>query len=122
MSYPNARYIRVVSNSALVLVTGLWVAKVEKEHAAHEAHIKEENGGHLPEVPRYPYLNIRSAYPRSRSFYIRLTTLLSAVPYPWGMNSLFFNGHVRLLSASYSYGEADKTSLYVGSEGFDQGG
>lgn len=47
---------------SIVLVTTLWVIKVEKEHAAHEEHIKEEHGGQLPEIPRYPYLNVRSAY------------------------------------------------------------
>ncbi|KAI0814896.1 mitochondrial cytochrome c oxidase subunit VIa [Irpex lacteus] len=60
-----------------ILVTALWVNKVEKEHAAHEAHIREEHGGELPELPAYPYLNIRN-----RS-------------YPWGVNSLFFNPHVQ---------------------------
>jgi cytochrome c oxidase subunit 6a len=51
-------------NMFVVLLTTLWVIKVEKEHAAHEAHIKEEHGGELPEIPRYPYLNMRSAYIR----------------------------------------------------------
>ncbi|KAI0348384.1 mitochondrial cytochrome c oxidase subunit VIa [Trametopsis cervina] len=60
-----------------ILVTTLWVIKVEKEHAAHEEHIKHEHGGELPEVPRYPYLNTRN------------------VPFPWGMNSLFFNPKVQ---------------------------
>ncbi|KAI0687768.1 mitochondrial cytochrome c oxidase subunit VIa [Cytidiella melzeri] len=60
-----------------ILVTALWVNKVETEHAAHEAHVRAENDGHLPEVPAYPYLNHR------------------AVPFPWGMNSLFFNPHVQ---------------------------
>ncbi|KAI0094946.1 mitochondrial cytochrome c oxidase subunit VIa [Irpex rosettiformis] len=60
-----------------IFVTALWANKVEKEHAAHEAHIREEHDGHLPEVPPYPYLNVRNR------------------PFPWGMNSLFFNPHVQ---------------------------
>ncbi|PFH50779.1 hypothetical protein AMATHDRAFT_3636 [Amanita thiersii Skay4041] len=52
-----------------------WVYNVESEHAAHIEHLKEENDGHLPEVPGYDYLNKR------------------AKPFPWGMNSLFFNSH-----------------------------
>ena len=39
----------------------LWVYRVEKEHAEHTEHIKHENGGHLPEVPEYEYLNRRGA-------------------------------------------------------------
>ncbi|KAH9982578.1 COX6A, subunit VIa of cytochrome c oxidase [Lactifluus volemus] len=54
----------------------IWVRNVEAEHAEHQEHIKEENGGHLPEVPGYDYLNKR------------------VKPYPWGPNSLFFNPHV----------------------------
>ena len=30
--------------------------KVEAKHAAHQAHILEENGGELPERPDYEYL------------------------------------------------------------------
>ena len=37
---------------------------------------QEEHGGELPPVPEYPYLNKRGK------------------PFPWGMNSLFFNPHV----------------------------
>ncbi|EIW86815.1 mitochondrial cytochrome c oxidase subunit VIa [Coniophora puteana RWD-64-598 SS2] len=60
-----------------------WVRNAEAEHAEHLAHLKEENGGKLPEVPNYDYLNKR------------------VKPYPWGMNSLFFNPHVNKdLSAS----------------------
>lgn len=57
------------------LVCVAWVRKVEAEHGAHIEHIKEENGGELPEVPEYDYLNKRER------------------PFPWGMNSLFFNAH-----------------------------
>lgn len=52
-----------------------WVYKAEAEHAEHLEHLKHENDGHLPEVPAYPYLNKREK------------------PFPWGMNSLFFNPH-----------------------------
>lgn len=61
------------------ILTALWVRRVEAEHEAHEAHIKEEHGGELPPSPGYDYLNKR------------------AKPFPWGMNSLFFNPHVGLL-------------------------
>ncbi|KAN0134832.1 Cytochrome c oxidase subunit VIa domain containing protein [Lactarius tabidus] len=53
-----------------------WVRNVEAEHAEHQEHLKKENGGHLPEIPTYDYLNKRIK------------------PYPWGPNSLFFNPHV----------------------------
>ncbi|KAJ8520103.1 hypothetical protein ONZ45_g3006 [Pleurotus djamor] len=59
-----------------VAVCIAWVYKVESEHAAHEAHIKAENDGHLPEVPPFEYLNRR------------------VKPFPWGNNTLFFNPHV----------------------------
>jgi len=48
---------------------GIYVKKVEDEHQAHLQHEKEH--GH--ETPEYEYLNKR------------------AKPFPWGMNSLFFN-------------------------------
>lgn len=48
------------------------------EHKVHLDHLRAENDGHLPEVPSYDYLNKRGK------------------PYPWGMNSLFFNPHVCL--------------------------
>jgi len=53
-----------------------WVRNVEGEHAAHIEHIKEENGGALPEQPEYDYMNKR------------------VKPFPWGLNTLFFNPHV----------------------------
>jgi cytochrome c oxidase subunit 6a len=50
------------------------------EHAAHIEHIKVENDGKLPDIPEYEYMNRR------------------VKPFPWGMNSLFFNPHVCLVS------------------------
>jgi len=52
-----------------------WVYNVESEHAAHLEHIKEENGGELPETPEFDFLNRRMK------------------PFPWGMNALFYNPH-----------------------------
>ncbi|EJD04207.1 mitochondrial cytochrome c oxidase subunit VIa [Fomitiporia mediterranea MF3/22] len=63
-----------VAVPATILGT-LWVQRVESEHAEHEEHIKAEHGGELPPVPEYDYLNKR------------------AKPFPWGMNSLFYNPH-----------------------------
>ncbi|KAI0931876.1 hypothetical protein AcW1_000840 [Taiwanofungus camphoratus] len=60
-----------------IAVTALWVRNVEAEHAAHQEHIKAEHDGKLPELPEYEYLNRRPCG-----------------PFPWGMNSLFFNPHV----------------------------
>ncbi|KII93865.1 hypothetical protein PLICRDRAFT_171571 [Plicaturopsis crispa FD-325 SS-3] len=54
-------------------VTGIWVYFTETEHLAHLEHIRQENGGKLPDPPAYDYLNKRQK------------------PFPWGMNSLFFN-------------------------------
>lgn len=36
-----------------------WTWKLEKEHEHHLDHIREENGGHLPPMPAYEYINIR---------------------------------------------------------------
>lgn len=63
-------------NLPLVATCIAWVYNTEAEHAEHLEHLKHENDGHLPEVPAYPYLNKR------------------AKPYPWGMNSLFYNAEV----------------------------
>ncbi|KAF8508129.1 cytochrome c oxidase, subunit VIa [Gautieria morchelliformis] len=57
------------------IVCVAWVRNVEAEHAEHIEHIKAENGGELPETPAYDYLNKRGK------------------PFPWGMNTLFFNPH-----------------------------
>ncbi|KZT51559.1 mitochondrial cytochrome c oxidase subunit VIa, partial [Calocera cornea HHB12733] len=63
-----------------VIIGGyFWVQSVEGEHEAHQKHLAEEAGGHLPEKPRYEYLNIRRK------------------PFPWGNNSLFYNPHVSAL-------------------------
>ncbi|KAF8585579.1 mitochondrial cytochrome c oxidase subunit VIa, partial [Ramaria rubella] len=62
------------------LVCVAWVRNVEAEHTNHLEHIKEENGGELPETPQYDYLHKR------------------AKPFPWGMNSLFYNPHVNFES------------------------
>ncbi|KAJ7275148.1 cytochrome c oxidase subunit VIa-domain-containing protein [Mycena haematopus] len=61
-------------------VFGTYVYNVEIEHKAHNQHLMDENDGKLPQPPRYEYLNVRRK------------------PYPWGMNSLFFNPKVRLWS------------------------
>jgi hypothetical protein len=60
----------------LAIVAIVWVNKLENEHHEHVEHLKHENGGQLPEVPDYPYLNRR------------------VKPFPWGNNSLFYNPEV----------------------------
>ncbi|KZO96238.1 hypothetical protein CALVIDRAFT_139650 [Calocera viscosa TUFC12733] len=69
-----------------------WVQRVEGEHEAHKKHLEEEAGGHLPEKPRYEYLNIRKK------------------AFPWGNNSLFFNPHVRPVPVFFRF------TLYFGSK------
>jgi hypothetical protein len=59
-----------------VIVCSVWVYNAEKEHNAHEAHAKEENGGVRPQPPAYEYLNRR------------------VKPFPWGNNALFYNAEV----------------------------
>ncbi|KAH9837037.1 mitochondrial cytochrome c oxidase subunit VIa [Rhodofomes roseus] len=61
-----------------VIVTSIWVYKVETEHMEHFEHLKAENGGKLPPVPNYEYINMRKSG-----------------PFPWGNNSLFFNPHTQ---------------------------
>ncbi|KAG6862387.1 hypothetical protein C0995_011827 [Termitomyces sp. Mi166 len=56
-----------------IAVCVAWVYNSEVEHKQHLDHLRAENDGKLPEIPAYEYLNRRSK------------------PYPWGMNSLFFN-------------------------------
>ncbi|EIN14114.1 mitochondrial cytochrome c oxidase subunit VIa [Punctularia strigosozonata HHB-11173 SS5] len=56
-----------------IIVCSAWVYNLEADHEEHNRHLMEENGGKLPEPPAYEYLNRR------------------VKPYPWGMNSLFFN-------------------------------
>ena len=60
------------------IATIAWVNNVEAEHAAHIEHEKHENGGELPAIPAYEYMNKRQK------------------PFPWGMNSLFYNPKVRV--------------------------
>jgi hypothetical protein len=62
-----------------VITGGIWVYKVEKEHNEHLDHLRAENGGTLTQPPNYEYLNRR------------------VKPFPWGMNSLFFNPEVHAL-------------------------
>lgn len=60
-----------------VFLAAAWVYKVEAEHHEHLEHERHENGGKLPEPPRYQYLNTRTK------------------PFPWGMNTLFYNGELQ---------------------------
>ncbi|XP_006454700.1 COX6A subunit VIa of cytochrome c oxidase [Agaricus bisporus var. bisporus H97] len=59
-----------------VAVCTIWVYNAESEHMAHLEHMRQENGGELPQPPEYDFLNRRNR------------------PFPWGMNSLFFNPEV----------------------------
>lgn len=54
----------------------IYVYNVEAKHKAHLDHLLEENDGVLPQPPAYEYLNRR------------------VKPFPWGMNSLFYNPKV----------------------------
>lgn len=65
-----------------MITGGIWVYQTEVEHGKHLDHLREENGGTLPQPPDYEYLNRR------------------VKPFPWGMNSLFFNPAVRALYAT----------------------
>ncbi|RDB29218.1 Cytochrome c oxidase subunit 6A, mitochondrial [Hypsizygus marmoreus] len=58
-----------------IAVCVAWVYNAEAEHKHHLDHLRAEHDGHLPEGPAYEYLNRRGK------------------PFPWGMNSLFFNPH-----------------------------
>ncbi|GAA6036545.1 hypothetical protein JCM8097_003562 [Rhodosporidiobolus ruineniae] len=61
------------------IIIGLLNAKaIADEHEHHIEHIKEENGGELPERIRYPYFNKREK------------------DFPWGLNTPFFNPHVNI--------------------------
>ena len=60
----------------VTIVGSIWTYKLEAEHHHHLEHLKEENGGELPQPPAYEYLNIRNK------------------PFPWGMQSLFWNPEV----------------------------
>ncbi|KAG5342164.1 hypothetical protein C0989_005345 [Termitomyces sp. Mn162] len=59
-----------------IAVCVAWVYNSEIEHKHHLDHLRAENDGRLPEIPAYEYMNRRGK------------------PYPWGMNSLFFNPEV----------------------------
>ncbi|KDQ63504.1 hypothetical protein JAAARDRAFT_119615 [Jaapia argillacea MUCL 33604] len=72
-----------------IIACALWVRQVEAEHAEHEHHAREENGGELVEPPAYEYLNRRGK------------------PFPWGNNTLFFNPHVSSLGFSPSRSHND---------------
>lgn len=69
-------FVTHITDTVLVVVCVAWVYNAEVEHKAHLDHLRAENGGVLPEAPSYDYLNKRGK------------------PFPWGMNSLFFNPHV----------------------------
>ncbi|GAA5825860.1 hypothetical protein JCM11251_000029 [Rhodosporidiobolus azoricus] len=61
------------------IIIGLLNAKaLADEHTKHLEHIKEENGGELPERIVYPYFNKREK------------------DLPWGPNTPFFNPHVNI--------------------------
>ncbi|KAF8597734.1 mitochondrial cytochrome c oxidase subunit VIa [Ceratobasidium sp. AG-I] len=70
-------YVCMPITHCLVVVGAAWVKKAEDAHHEHTEHLKHENDGHLPETPAYSYLNKRDK------------------PFPWGMNSLFFNPEVQ---------------------------
>ncbi|AAW42443.1 hypothetical protein CNBC1700 [Cryptococcus deneoformans B-3501A] len=57
-----------------IIVGGLWTYKIEAAHAEHLAHSDED----LSQRPVYPYMNMR------------------AKPFPWGMQSLFYNPKVNI--------------------------
>ncbi|KAF8078701.1 COX6A, subunit VIa of cytochrome c oxidase [Lyophyllum atratum] len=59
-----------------IAVCTAWVYNAEVEHHHHLDHLRAENDGNLPEVPGFEYMNRRIK------------------PFPWGMNSLFFNPHM----------------------------
>ncbi|WFD35961.1 Cytochrome c oxidase subunit 6A [Malassezia cuniculi] len=57
------------------VVLGVYMYKIESEHAKHHEHVLEEHGG-LPERPDYEYVNIKTK------------------KFPWGQQSLFYNPKV----------------------------
>ncbi|KAG0146923.1 hypothetical protein CROQUDRAFT_656718 [Cronartium quercuum f. sp. fusiforme G11] len=61
-----------------VVLALLNAQRLANEHEAHLEHIKEENGGELPERIQYDYLNRRV-----KSF-------------PWGNHTLFYNPRTNL--------------------------
>lgn len=63
------------SFSDAVVVAAVYIKRVEDEHHAHMEHLKHERGDEP--LPEYSYMNKRQK------------------PFPWGMNTLFFNPEVR---------------------------
>ncbi|RSH85964.1 Cytochrome c oxidase subunit 6A, mitochondrial [Apiotrichum porosum] len=43
-----------------------WTYKLEAAHHEHLEHIKHDNGGEMPAIPDYEYLNIRKAMDTGR--------------------------------------------------------
>ncbi|GAA94311.1 uncharacterized protein L969DRAFT_19525 [Mixia osmundae IAM 14324] len=63
------------------VIAYLNVRNLEQEHHEHLEHIKEENGGELPERVVYDFNNIRKK------------------EFPWGRESLFFNPKTNISAA-----------------------
>ncbi|KAG9046046.1 Cytochrome c oxidase subunit 6A, mitochondrial [Tulasnella sp. UAMH 9824] len=57
-----------------LVVAAVYTKRVEDEHHAHMEHLKHERGDEP--LPEYSYMNKRQK------------------PFPWGMNTLFFNPEV----------------------------
>ncbi|BGP34449.1 Cytochrome c oxidase subunit 6A [Rhodotorula toruloides] len=64
-----------------IIVAALNAKSLASEHEAHLEHIKEENGGELPE---------RIVYPCTSNFNKR------EKDFPWGDNTLFYNPKVNI--------------------------
>merc|ERR1712014_316309 len=60
----------------LIAVYGIHIYNEEKAHAEHAEHLKEENGGEMPEKKVYTYMNVRKK------------------AFPWGPQTIFFNPEV----------------------------
>ncbi|KAG8914167.1 Cytochrome c oxidase subunit 6A, mitochondrial [Tulasnella sp. 408] len=63
-----------VQAHAALVVAAVYTKRVEDEHHAHMEHLKHERGDEP--LPEYSYMNKRQK------------------PFPWGMNTLFFNPEV----------------------------
>jgi cytochrome c oxidase subunit 6a len=57
--YPSLTRPRFFVCIPAALAGAAWTWKLESEHLHHLEHIREENGGEMPEIPKYEYLNIR---------------------------------------------------------------
>lgn len=92
-----------------VAVYGIHIYNEEKAHAEHAEHLKEENGGEMPEKKVYPYMNVRSVISlsfltnRSQSLVrpfiaLMLNSFFGWVhrkkAFPWGPQTIFFNPEV----------------------------